>query len=174
MGQPDRITQSVLIAHAVVFLAGPMADFRIRGQYLDAAEENHPDVVRSREIVSWMLTENPTSLSGIMRGELTINATDFLDIWDGSISAVVTATMRQGSVTSDQTRELVAPAIKHSRRLAAYHEAAHAVVLWLEGNQQVPTAIGLGRLPAESSQNFPRGTPVFTTVLSSRACDRSS
>ena len=150
----DLLTRSVLKAYAVMFLAGRMAELRMHGHDLDAAEDNHLDVVRAREIVGWILPDNPPLLSGVMRGELTITTTDFLDIWDRSISAVVATALRNGSVSPDQTRDILAPAIGHSRRLAAYHEAGHAVMLWLEGDGQVPLSIGLGQTPAESSQNF--------------------
>src|ERR1700737_513299 len=153
--QPSALARSNLIAHAVMFLSGPLADSRTCRENVDAAEDRHPDVARAREIVSWMLSDRTAALSEIMRGELTINATEFLDMWESSISAVVAAALQRGSVTPDQVQGLVAPAIEHSQRLAAYHEAAHAVTLWLEGDHQVPTAIELGRSPAESSQNLP-------------------
>lgn len=150
----DLLERSVLKAFAVMFLAGPMAEFRTRGERLDAALDQNLDVVHSREIVSWVLTENPALLSAVMRGELTITTTDFLDVWSESISAVVSTSQREGTLSPDRTRQLLAPQIEHFRRLAAHHEAAHAVMLWLEGDGQVPLTIGLGRSPAESSQNF--------------------
>ena len=152
-GQPNSQTQSALMAPALVFLIGPMADSLSSNHYLDAAEDNREDVARSREIVGWILS-NGSRLRDVMRGELTINASDFLANWEHPIAEVAALARRQGVVTADQTRDLVQPAIDDYRRLSAYHEAAHAVGLWLEGNGELPPGIVVGKSPNEASQNL--------------------
>jgi hypothetical protein len=152
-GPLDTRTESVLEAYAVMFLAGPAAEFKIWGAPLEAAEETHPDVARARQILSWMLPDDPWLLNEVLRKDLTKTITDFLDMWGDSVSTVASAALAQGSVTPEQTRQLMSPALEHARRLAAYHEAAHATVLWLEGDGQVPSSIEVGRLPNENSQN---------------------
>lgn len=153
-GRLDRPTEFALKAHAVVFLAGLAAELKIKGEQLDPVAESHPDAVHARQVVGWMLVADPSRVSGYLRGELTITTRDFLQNWHPSISDVVAAALREGPIGAQRIRELVAPAIEHRRRLSAYHEAGHAVILWLEGNGQIPLSVGIGDVPIEGGQNW--------------------
>ncbi len=155
----NPLTRSVLKANAVMFLAGPLAQARLAGRELDAAESDDPDVVNARHIVEWLLGDNQALIAEVMRGEITITASDLLDNWRESIRAVASAAQERGSVSGEEIREIMAPAIDYYRRLAARHEAAHVVMLWLEGNGEVPLSVGVGRSPAEASANFPLMRP---------------
>jgi hypothetical protein len=150
----DRPAQFRLKAYAVVFLAGLASEVKLRGEELDPVNDPHPDAARTRQIVDWMLADNPAQVEGYLRGELTITTLDFLENWQPSISDVTAAALNEGHLSAERIRQLIAPAIVHRRRLSAYHEAGHAVILWLEGNGQIPMSVGIGQLPMEGGQNW--------------------
>lgn len=137
-----------------MLLAGIAVERKLKGEQLDAALEVHSDAKRARRIVEWMLADNLNRVDGYIRGELTTTTDDFLDTWQQVISDVVAASQAAEVLDADGIRVIVEPAVAHRRKLQAYHEAGHAVSLWLEGDGQIPLSVGLGKLPGESGQNF--------------------
>lgn len=138
--------------------------------------ETHPDAERAREVVRGMLAEHPNRLDGYVRGELTITTQDFLDNWQRTILDVVEAAVAEEILDAGRIRAIAEPAIQHRLRLQAYHEAGHAVSLWLEDDAQIPVAVDLGKLPGESGQNFtvlrPFSQRFYVEPLATDANDR--
>jgi hypothetical protein len=138
-----------------MFLAGIAAERLSERKRLDTVvEEAHSDVTQARQMVVWALpSESASGVDAIMRGEIIITTGDFLKSWWESLSAVATAALQEGSLSAKRITAVVAPAIEQWRRLLSYHEAAHTVVLWLEGNDQLPQSVEIAKLPSEGGEN---------------------